>query len=368
MDERTTDAEDVLQRVRANGGHLTVSERDGEDLAAWRHAAKVAQLGLLRAGRERLRWSSPAPGTFTLVLVELDADGREQRPTRPKPRPAGPPSSPPVLTPRTGEFRGRKVPVPSTLRSPDPIVDQLADALEHPDRMIYGFERTVVPIRQYPVQRMRKIWQAIITEARFRGYKASFRHDRTDRYSHGQLLVTIGPDDFPLELYGKISKPLCLRVRAQHPKRRRGFETWTDSPQLPLQKQLGEVFTGIELWAELLIAQREKQDRADQERTRRRELLQADARRQFAEHHRRETLTGRITDRWFAADARRYTAALTAAAGDLPPERATDVREWARWILQHADDLDEQATRGGMPELPPATYSDLKPYMPLGYW
>lgn len=29
---------------------------------------------------------------------------------------------------------------------------------------------------------------------------------------------------------------------------------------------------------------------------------------------------------------------------------------------------ESRSARGGMPEPPPATYNELKPYMPLGYW
>ncbi|WP_158614822.1 hypothetical protein [Micromonospora sp. BL1] len=41
----------VLKRVRAAHGRLKLEGLDEESLAAWRHAAKVAKLRLLRAGR-----------------------------------------------------------------------------------------------------------------------------------------------------------------------------------------------------------------------------------------------------------------------------------------------------------------------------
>jgi hypothetical protein len=124
----------VLERVRAAGGRLVLEGMDEDSLAAWRRAAKVAQLRLLRAGPQRLRsWSTP--GKVMLFLAEVDGRGSEvprAAPAEPSSRTCVPPPRP---RPRTQEFLGRVVPVPSSLRRPHPIVEELTKAVDFPDRM-----------------------------------------------------------------------------------------------------------------------------------------------------------------------------------------------------------------------------------------
>lgn len=55
--------EEVIDRVRTAGGRLTVDDVDEDELAAWRHALKVAYLRLLRVGHERL-YRSSTPGSL----------------------------------------------------------------------------------------------------------------------------------------------------------------------------------------------------------------------------------------------------------------------------------------------------------------
>jgi hypothetical protein len=365
----------VLERVRAAGGRLVLEGMDEDSLAAWlpgclaawRRAAKVAQLRLLRAGPQRLRsWSTPEK--VMLLLAEVDGRGSEV----PRAAPAEPSSRtwvpPPRPRPRTQEFLGRVVPVPSSLRRPHPIVDELTEAVDFPDRVINLYRSYPMPSSRRPMQRMRKIWQAIITEAQFRGYEVEFRHYRRDHYDRGQLVLRIDWDEFPLELYGERGTPLRLTIKERHPTRRRGYDSWTDSPDKPLHGQLGEIFTHIERWADLLIAQREAEDRRQEQRRRERERQEADARRRFTEDHRRRTLRTRMGDRRFAADARAYVAALTAVADGLEADRAEGVRAWAAWILDHADQLDARVMREGMPAAPKPDRDDLRPYLPAGRW
>src|SRR4029077_20433799 len=100
------------------------------------------------------------------------------------------------------------------------------------------------PRRRHPLVTMRRIWQAIINEAEFRGYSVHYQRER-DNYDHGKLVVRIGEDDFPLALFGDRGTPLTLRIRERHPHRRRGYDGWTDTDDDPLHKKLGEVFTHI---------------------------------------------------------------------------------------------------------------------------
>jgi hypothetical protein len=356
----------VLDRVRAAGGRLELTGLDEESLVAWRHAAKTAKLRLLRAGPHRLRtWSSP--GGMSLFLVEVDRQGVETPALAPPDQPTQAWVPPPRPRPRTQEFLGRIVPVP-TVRRPHRIVEDLTEALDYPERMIYQHQPYLMPNSRRPVQRMRQIWQAIITEAEFRGYETLFRHNQRNRYDSGQLILRIDRDEFPIQLYGGRGQPLQLTIRDVHPARRRGYDTWTDTPDKPLHKQLGEVFTHIERWADLLIERGETERRREQQHRRERERQEAEARRQFTEDHRRKTVQARIGERQFADDARAYAAALLAVADDQRPDRAEKVRAWAEWILRHADRVDPRLTREGMPKTPKPERDDLRTYLPAGHW
>jgi hypothetical protein len=246
------------------------------------------------------------------------------------------------------------------------MVDQLVDALDHPDRMIYRGESYLMPNRRRPVQRLRRVWQAIITEAEFRGYQVTFRHYPRDHFDHGQLVVHIDRDEFPIELHGERGAPLRLTIKEVHPSRRRSYDSWTDTPERPLHTQLGEVFTHIERWAETLIEQRDRQHR--QEAERHRASLEAAARREFAEDHRRNVIAARIGDVQFIGDARGYSAALEAAAARLPADRAGEVRAWVAWIGEHIAQIDPRIILAGMPTTPRPHRDELRPYLPPRHW
>jgi hypothetical protein len=216
---------------------------------------------------------------------------------------------------------------------------------------------------------MRRIWQAIINEAVFRSYSVRLAHNRREVYDRGKLIVEIGQDEFPLELYGDPKVPLRLRIAERHPSRRRGYDTWTDTPERPLHKSLGEVFTHIERWADLLINQRAEQERRANEERRRRDELIAEASRQFAEDHRRNVIEQRLADVRFADDARAYSDALDAAAANLGLPRADEVRAWASWARDHADRVDPRRTLTGTPAVPKPNRDDLERYPPASvHW
>ncbi|MFY1668546.1 hypothetical protein ACN27G_01100 [Plantactinospora sp. WMMB334] len=357
--------EEVIKRVRAAGGRLSLKGIDEEELAAWRHASKVAYLRLLRAGHERLHRSSK-PGSLNLYLERVDEKQPEPDPEELAARMRE--WAPKPVLPRTTEFLGRVVPVPSRVTSVHPLVEQLVDGLHVSDRMTYGPDYSWrAPRRQYPLVKMRRIWQAIVNEAEFRGYSVHFEREAR-YYDHGKLVVRIGRDDFPLSLYGTRGKPLTLRMTERHPHRRRGYDSWTGSDDDPLHKKLGEVFTFIERWADLLVQQREAERRRELEARRRREQAEAEARREFAEDHRRKVIARRLAEAQFAEDARAYGAALLAAAVELDGPRAEQVRAWAQWVFEHADRVDPRRTLAGTPETPKPTHDELRQYLPsAGY-
>jgi hypothetical protein len=356
-------AETVLERVRAAGGHLKMEDLGLEELAAWRRASKVLQLRLLRVGHERLQRYS-GPGWLGLRLTRTDRDEPESAPNYPQWTP------PPPVLPRTSEFVGRTVPVPSAVSKPHPLVADLVTAVDWPEeyaRKRWGAWRTPSPRR--PLQRMRRIWQAIINEALFRGYSVELAHNRRDTYDRGQLVVVIGRDRFPLELYGDREVPLQLRITERHPQRRRGYDTWTESDDRPVHAALGEIFTRIERWADLLVSQREQELQRELERQRRRDQAEAEAKRQFDEDHRRAVLAQRMEAIRTADRARGYATALLAAADSLDPARAEGVRAWAGWAAAYADRTDPRLALAGAPTPRRPTWQDLRLYLDaLGSW
>jgi hypothetical protein len=159
---------------------------------------------LLRAGPERLVRHS-TPSGLSLWLRRTDV--------RPEPARSSTVKPPPVV-PRTAEFTGRRVPVPGRVVEPDPLLAELEAVMDWPERCLRVRWHSVFPVSPHrPAQRMRRIWQAIIAEARFRGYTVGFTHNRRDDYDVGRLVVAIGPDEFPLELTGLPGALRLGRVR-----------------------------------------------------------------------------------------------------------------------------------------------------------
>jgi hypothetical protein len=353
-------AEMVLERVRSAGGRLQLEGLGEEELAAWRRASKTAQLRLLRVGHERLHRGG-GPGRLDLLLTRTDRSSADREESGAADRRQW--SPPPPVVPRTSEFIGRIVPVRSKVPKPHPLLAQLA-ALEWPEQSRqerWGGYPPPSPGR--PLQRMRRIWQAIIDEAGFRGYSVEVAHNRRDVYDRGRMVVAIGPDEFPLDLYGDRSVRLRLRITEQHPQRRRGYDTWTDSADRPLQSVLSEVFTHIERWAELLAERREQERQRQREWQRQRDRAEAEARKQFAEHHRRKVLAQRLEAVCLADDARSYATALRDAADGLAAARAESVRAWAAWALAFADRIDPRRTLAGTPEPGQPTWAELRSYL-----
>ncbi|GIH11211.1 hypothetical protein Rhe02_92780 [Rhizocola hellebori] len=195
-----------------------------------------------------------------------------------------------------------------------------------------------------------------------------FQPGGRNAYDRGRLVIRIDWDDFPLDLYGDRKTALRLTTTERHPSRRRGNDTWTDTPERPLHKQLGEIFTFIEQWADLLLAQRERERQQELERRRKRDLAEAEAGKQFAEQFRRKTIAARISEVAFAEDARAYAQALAASADGLEAGRSAEVKAWASWITRYADAVDPLLTMAGMPQVPNPSRDDLREFLPRGHW
>jgi len=74
---------------------------------------------------------------------------------------------------------------------------------------------------------------------------------------------------------------------------------------------------------DLLVEQRAREERREEETLRRRERDLAKARRQFAEDHQ---IAQRVAEVWFVDDARAYSVAPATGAEELEPARAEQVR------------------------------------------
>lgn len=345
-------AELVLERIRAAGGTLVLKGLSAEERAEWRRAAKVAYLRLHRVGREQLSiWSKDEEIHIRLlqdrVAIANDDDADWSHP-------------PPVL-PRTAEFRGRKVPVPSKLTKPHPLVERLVEASDVDGR----FERRrgyAAPGRRRPAQRMRRIWQAIIVEAEFRGYRASLEHSRRDIYDTGQLVISIGRDDIPLVLSGGGQQPLSIRLEIEGVRRNKR-ETWTDSADAQLESQLGALMTRVEELAQVQVDLREVEYQRVLERRRRWDEAAVIARRVFVEDFFRAALATRVAAGREAREMRAYADAIERRAAGLADEDRAQAFEWAAWIQGHADEIDPARMSTGVPSVPEPTDRDLRPYL-----
>jgi hypothetical protein len=352
----------VLEQVRRAGGHLRLVGLDTAELAAWRRSAKVAQLRLLRVGRQRLyRWTSDGELTLKLgLLPEPEADDDDTL-TDEEIEHVLRASEPPPVMPRTVEFRDRHVPLPSKAASTDPLVQELLQALERQERRLYGYHYQIMA-RKKPVVRMRRLWQAIINEARFRGYAVHVSQNHRDAYDAGSLVVRIGPGECKIHLYGDTVTPLRLRMSTDPPQRRGRGDVWADADGVSVEQRLGEVFTRIEQLAEQQIEQREAQRRRDERQRQARLAAETRARQAFAEDHRRQVIAQRIDEVRYADDVRAYGQRLRAAVGRAPEGRRDAVRAWALWAEQYAKSIDPRCTLAGAPVVPHPDWSQLRSY------
>jgi len=352
----------VLEQVRHAGGELRLVDLDAADLAAWRRAAKVAQLRLLRVGRQRLhRWTGDGGLTLKLgLLPEPDADDDELTHTEIEQMLRV--STPPPVLPRPAELRGRRVPIPSKEASTDPRGEELIRALQRQDQRLYGV-RYQFMARKKPIVRMRRLWQAIINEARYRGYEVYVRQEHRDPYDAGSLIVRIGRDDCKIKVYGDTVTPLSLRIETDPPQRRRRDDVWTDTDGVSVEQCLGDVFTRIEEHAEQQIEHRAAVERRAEQQQQARRAAEAEARREFAEDHRRRVIAQRINDTRYADDVRAYSRALRDRVERAPEDRREDVLAWAAWAEQYADSIDPRCTLAATPATPEPDRADLRPYL-----
>jgi hypothetical protein len=355
--------EKVLRRVREAGGSLVLTGLDFAEMRAWRHAAKKAYLRLLRVGQERLSRYSDGPTTLRLRLVDIDDETSEQRReySDAELEELFRSMRPPPVPPRTAEFVGKAVPVPSQVPKPHPLVVELVEAAERPERLFAERWEKPPPPRTAPVVRMTRIWQAILDEALFRGYDVRVDLDRYSAYDRGHLVVILRPDEYPISLTAINRGTLSLSLPSEN-RRRRG-DVWTDEPDRRIETCLGELFTRMEQRADTAIGQRSvEQQRAD-ERRRAWEAAMKTAKRQFTEDHRRQTVVDRIADVAFSDQARAYSRALQARAAELKPAKRSKVVAWADWIAAYADTIDPRRHLTGMPPVPDADPDELRAYL-----
>ncbi|MFI9455021.1 hypothetical protein [Amycolatopsis sp. NPDC052450] len=348
--------EEVLDRVAAAGGHLVLPDLEPDELAAWRHAARTAQLRLLRAGTARLsKWTSG--NTLRISVVDPSAP--------PKPI-SEVTSEPPAAESRDhSDFVGRSIRVPSKLpKVLHSLVVEMQDGMTRleADRWRPYHSRRFVPdwIPDVPRQksgRMLRIWQAILDEAGFRGYRVWAGGQRGE-----YVTLEAGPDYFRLTSGGS-QNGLWLRLRAEEHQRNQKNLTWSDTESKPLEQQLGAMFDRLELMIKAAVERREDEARQAAERRRRWEAAMSKARAQFAEQHRKDALRKRVEEAATAEDIQAYAAALRSSAETVDPSRRDDVVAWATWAQTYADEIDPVRNQAGMPATPEPGRDDLAPYL-----
>jgi hypothetical protein len=277
-------------------------------------------------------------------------------------------SQPPPVLPRTAEFLGRRVPVPSKEKSGHPQVARLVTVTELADRLAdshYG-TYSIPLIRRHPMIRMRRIWQAIVNEAAQRGYETRVHEEGHGARLSATLVVVIGKDQYRVDLHGDTTTPLRLSIPGDDPRSSPHAEEWTNACGGPIEQRLGEVFTRIEQRAERAIERRDENLRRDEERHQQWNAAMGYAHAAYAEDHRSATIAQRIADIGYAQDIRGYCEALRARAADLPDPRSAEVLAWAQWAAQYAVSIDVRQTGAGMPATPDPKPEELKPY--LGPW
>ncbi|UJW35175.1 hypothetical protein L3Q67_16150 [Saccharothrix sp. AJ9571] len=350
--------EEVLKRVTEAGGHLVLNDLAPEELAAWRRAARTAQLRLWRVGSARLsKWTSE--DTIRISLTDPTAPPKPSRQTSPAtPEPDSRPK---------GDFVGRAIRVPSKLpKVPHPLVTEMQEGMKRreADRWRPYHSRAFVPdwIPDVPRQkagRMLRIWQAILDEAKFRDYRVRVGGQRRGEY------VTIEAswdDEFSL-IGGGTQNGLWLRLHSDDRRHGRKDPAWSDAEGNPLEQQLTAMFDRLELMIKAAVERRAEEARRADERRRRWEAAMVVAREQFAEQHRQDTLRARIKEAAEVEDVLAYAAALRDAANSVDPSRRDEVIAWATWAETYAEEADPVRNHAGMPTTPKAGPDDLKPYL-----
>jgi hypothetical protein len=349
--------EEVLDRVAKAGGHLVLDNLDSEDLAAWRRAARTAQLRLLRAGSARLS-KRTSDNTLRISLIDPTAP--------PKPRRQASPTVPASDSRHRDDLVGRTIRVPSKLpEDPHPLVAEMQEGMmrRDADRWRPHHSRAFVPdwIPDVPRQktgRMLRIWQAILDEAKFRDYQVRIGGQRRGEC----VTIEAGWDGFSL-VSGGTQNGLWLRLHPDERSHSRKDPSWSDASGKPLEQQLTVMFDRLELMIKTAVEQREEQARKADERRHRWEAAMAVAREQFAEQHRRDTLSARIEEAADVEDIRAYAAALRNAAVSVDSSRRADVIAWATWAQTYADEADPVHNHAGMPTTPKPAPDDLAPYL-----
>lgn len=88
--------------------------------------------------------------------------------------------------------------------------------------------------------RMLRIWQAILDEARFRGYRVRVGGQRGGEH----VTIEAGRDEIRLTS-GGTQNGLWLRLHPEEGYRRQKNTSWSDTEDRPLEQQLGAMFDGV---------------------------------------------------------------------------------------------------------------------------
>jgi hypothetical protein len=208
-----------------------LTDLDADELAAWRHAARVAQLRLWRTGSARLRkWTSGTSLRITVTDPSAPPKPSAAKDTAKQQRQDEDASD------RHPDFIGRAVRVPLKVPvDPHPLVVEMRDGMARrgADRWRPYGHRGYVPdwIPDVPRQtsgRMLRIWQGILDETAFRGYRVM-----VDGQRRAHVVIEANQAAFAVTQQG-----LWLRLRPEpRPYERGAPRPWdgfcSDDAQLP---------------------------------------------------------------------------------------------------------------------------------------
>jgi hypothetical protein len=359
-----TDGAELITRLRAASGKITVTDPGPQTRGRWRAAYYDALHHDHVPAHHKMRWAGRQRGDCIFTLVDEEAEKAAQ----------------PVPAPT--------IDVPDTLNRPHRLVratraawgrsQSVADTRDKPD---------VIPVfvSRAQADRTLRIMQAVLAEAERRGYEAETRTDFHRGEAVHSLVIVIRGQDFPLAVTERKAKvpheatPQEVRKKerypwTQFPKFDEEFDgrlvisapahsRWShsyshsDGARWALESRLGRLLQDLEDLAADTERREQEQKQREAEQRRRWYSILAEARQQQVERHRATVLTEQV-QRWRqAAEIRAFCQAARARANSSTPAIE---EEWLRWAEAHATSTDPLQSPLQPPPDPPATREALR--------
>lgn len=330
----TLDAADLVARVQAAGGTLTIENPGAAQRAAWRSTIQTA----IRAG-QRLHYTGRLRGDLVIMI--------EPRPT-PEPTQKAVRQVCAVRKAPVGALpRGKAHPLVAELRALLTTTNTQVEGVAGPDARLPFVSRAALP-------RALRVLQLLFTQAEQRGHmvRAVNRSDR--RRAHGFHLIVYG-HEYPItvtEYHGV----LMLKLDGLFGGRR----AWGDGVRVRLERKIADVLASLEERAEQAEQRRRAREHAAREHAKIREAENARHYAAFAYDYTTGVLREQ-TEAWRLADEIRAMCAQIGehiAHGTAPAAN----HAWLVWAQAHADLLDPTTRTLTIPQIPTPKPADLARY------